>query len=220
MEKHIVYSYDSDLNKLRVSVVNMASLVKELVGIASRALRNPDESYVELADKTDLKINNFDDEIEQRSVGLLALRQPMAVDLRQVVSSLRLAVILERMGDLTKKISHRAEHLSYIPNENLMNLMQLTLGEIDRLLAEVIFAYERMDEELAIKISKQDYVIDNNYFEIMNSLEAEMKSNPSHIKELMNLVLVARNLERIGDYITKIANIIHYIATGKKIYLD
>jgi phosphate transport system protein len=217
MEKHIVYSYDDDLNKLRVSVINMASLVKELVGIANLALKDPSVSYVELADATDLKINHFDDEIEQLSVDLLALRQPMAVDLRQVISSLRLAVILERMGDLTKKISHRLEHLPINLSKKLMNLMSSTIHQVDRLLGNVIFAYEQMDECLAIEVSKQDHVIDNYYYEIMNFLETEMQAKPEHAKSIMNLILVARNLERIGDYINKIANITHYIATGKKI---
>lgn len=217
MEKHIVYSYDHDLNKLRNSVINMASLVKSLVSIAKSALQDPSKSFVELANGLDRQINHFDNEIEQLSVDLLALRQPMAVDLRHVISSLRLAVILERMGDLTKKISHRIEYLGIKPEETLMGLMNSTIAEVDRLLGEVISAYELMDEGLAIRISQQDHVIDTYYYEIMNILELEMQTKPQNAKALMNLILIARNLERIGDYINKIANITHYIITGEKI---
>jgi phosphate transport system protein len=217
MEKHIVYSYDTDLNKLRVSVVNMASLVKELIGIAALAVQNTNKSYVELADTTDLKINHFDDEIEQLSINLLALRQPMAVDLRNVISSLRLAVILERMGDLIKKISHRVEYLSMKLEPKLKSLLCVTIADVDSLLGEVIFAYEQMDEKLAVKISQQDHVIDHYYIDIMNIIEQELQNNPQNTKELMNVILVARNLERVGDYINKIANITHYISTGEKI---
>lgn len=217
MEKHIVYSYDSDLNQLRVSVVNMANLVKDLIEISALALQNTNKSYVELAETTDLKINHFDDKIEQLSVNLLALRQPMAVDLRNVVSSLRLAVILERMGDLIKKISHRVEYLAMEIDATLKTLLCETVAKVGSLLSDVIFAYEQMDEKLAIKVSQQDHVIDHYYFDIMGIIEAEIKNKPQNTKELMNIILVARNLERVGDYINKIANITHYIATGKKI---
>ena len=217
MEKHIVYSYDSDLNKLRVSVVNMANLVKDLIEISALALQDTNKSYVELAEATDLKINHFDDKIEQLSVNLLALRQPMAVDLRNVVSSLRLAVILERMGDLIKKISHRVEYLAIEIDSKLKILLCETVTKVGSLLSDVIFAYEQMDEKLAIKVSQQDHVIDHYYFDIMGVIEVEIKNKPQNTKELMNIILVARNLERVGDYINKIANITHYIATGKKI---
>jgi phosphate transport system protein len=217
MEKHIVCSYDSDLNKLRVSVINMASLVKELIGIAALALQSTNKSYVALADETDLKINHFDDEVEELSINLLALRQPMAVDLRNVISSLRLAVILERMGDLVKKISHRVEYLEMNLDDRLKKLMFKTISDVDRLLGDAIFSYEQKDEKLAIKISQEDHVIDQSHFEMMNILEREMQEKPQNIKELMNVVMVARNLERVGDYINKIANITHYIVTGAKI---
>ncbi len=112
MEKHIVYSYDKDLEKLRSSVVLAANLVLELLSIASDSINNFHNSYVELSESKDNLINELDEKIEYLSISLLALRQPMAVDLRNIVSSLRLAVIIERMGDLTKKVSHRTEFLN------------------------------------------------------------------------------------------------------------
>jgi phosphate transport system protein len=214
MEKHTVHSYDKELNKLRNSVVNMAGLVKDLVTIASYAIENPKKSFVQLANSTDSKINHFDGEVESLAIHVLALRQPMAIDLRQVISALKLAVILERMGDLAKKISHRIEFLPIELNTKLTNLINATIMELERLLTDAISAYENLDQDLAIKVSKQDHLIDNYYCQIMELLEGEIGSNSKNAKSLLNIVLIARNFERIGDYITKIAYITQYIITG------
>jgi phosphate transport system protein len=217
MEQHIVNSYDKELNKLRNSVITMVSLVKDLVSIAKYAIEDPSKSYVELANSTDHKINHFDAEIEQLAIHVLALRQPMAIDLRQVISSLKLAVILERMGDLTKKISHRIEFSPITLNPKLMKVIYSTIKELDRLLTDVITAYENLDDNLAIKVAEEEVLIDDYYNNLMTLLESEMIKNPDQIKSLLNLVLIARNFERIGDYISKIADITHYIVTGEKL---
>ncbi|MEK6733522.1 MAG: phosphate signaling complex protein PhoU [Pseudomonadota bacterium] len=217
MTQHIVYSYDKELNNLRNSVIEMAELVRELIVIAKRAVKEPGISYVELANITDRKINNYDDKIEELAIQVLALRQPMAVDLRHVVASLKLAVIIERMGDLTKKVSHRIEFLPITPTPKLMELIQLVLEELDRLLADVIKAYKNVDINLAAKVIKEDKLIDSFYHKIMDLLNSELEKKPQQASSLLNLVLIARNIERVGDYITKIARITDYIVTGKKL---
>ena len=174
MERHTVHSYDKELNKLRNSVVNMANLVKDLVTIANHAIQDPSKSFVQLADTTDWKINHFDEEVEQLAIHILALRQPMAIDLRQVISSLKLAVILERMGDLAKKISHRIEFLPISLDKKLTDLIYSTIKELERLLTDAIQAYETLDNKLAIKVSQQDKLIDDYYCQIMTLLEEEM----------------------------------------------
>lgn len=217
MEKHIVYSYDKDLEKLRSSVVLAANLVLELLSIASDSINNFHNSYVELSESKDNLINELDEKIEYLSISLLALRQPMAVDLRNIVSSLRLAVIIERMGDLTKKVSHRTEFLNISLSAELKDNFSKLIKELIRLLSEVIIAYEKNNKDLAIEVGKQDYLIDELFSKIMEILEQEISSNQKDSKSLMNLILVARNLERVGDYIEKIASIVHFISTGKKI---
>ena len=216
MEKHTVNSYDNELNRLRYSVINMANLVRELIIIGNSAIKNPSKSFVQLANETDLKINHHDHEVENLAIHVIALRQPMAIDLRQVVASLKLAVILERMGDLAKKVSHRIEFLPIKLNPNLMNLIHEMIAKLDILLGEVILSYEQLDDALATKVSTQDEAIDEYYRQIMTLLEEEMENRPKEAKHLLNLVLIARNFERIGDYITKISYITHYIITGNK----
>lgn len=217
MENHIVNSFDRDLNKIRNLVLNMGSLVKDLVSIANHAIEDPSKSFVQLANSTDKKINHFDAEIEYSAIHILALRQPMAVDLRLVISALKLAVILERMGDLAKKISLRIEYLPIKIKPDLYDLMSLTIKNLDRLLTDVFNSYDRLDLKLAAQVGKEDSLIDDFYSQIMIILEKEMESNPKDAKHLMNLLLIARNCERIGDYITKISFIVHYIVTGEQL---
>ncbi len=216
MEKHTVNSYDNELNRLRYSVINMANLVKDLIRIGDCAIKDPATSFVQMADNTDLKINHYDHEVENLAIHVIALRQPMAIDLRQVIASLKLAVILERMGDLAKKISHRIEYISIKLNPVLMNLIHEMIAKLDILLTDVVLAYENLDDHLASQVSIKDEMIDEYYRKIMNLLEEEIGNRPKEAKALLNLVLIARNLERIGDYITKISYITHYIITGNK----
>ena len=217
MENHIVNSYDNELTKLRQSVINMANLVKDLINISGKALRETNQSFRQIADSTDRQINYHDEQAEQLAIHVLALRQPMAIDLRQVIAALKLAVILERMGDLAKKASHRVEYLPIEINPDLASLLDNTAKDLERLVTEVINAYENLDDQLAMEIRTQDGLIDDYYCQIMQLLEKEMTSKPEQAKSLTNLVLVARNFERIGDYITKIACITHYIITGEKL---
>lgn len=215
MENHTVHSYDSELNQLRSSVVSMANLVKDLMDIAKQAIENPDKSFVEIADKTDQKINFFDEQIEYLAIHVIALRQPMAIDLRQVIAALKLAVILERMGDLAKKISYRTEYLPITLKDELISLMNIMILNLERLMNDVIKAYSKLDEDLAKKIVKEDDLIDEYYYKLIEFLEQEIENMPSETKHFLGILLVVRNLERIGDYISKIANITLYIITGK-----
>ncbi len=218
MEKHhTVNSYDKDLDKLRHSVIHMASLVKDLLIIAKHAVEEPSKSFVQLANSTDSKINHFDAEIENLAVYVLALRHPLAIDLRIVISALKLAVILERMGDLAKKVSLRIENSPIDPKSKLITLILAMLVDLERLLDVVITAYQNLDDKLALKITKEDHIIDKLYSEIVTLIELEIKRNPSQAKSLLDLTLIARNLERIGDYVTKIGYITHYIVTGDQL---
>lgn len=220
MEKHIVNSYEEELHNLRNSVVNMANLVKDILVYGIRAIETPSKSYVEIADSTDKKINHFDKEVEKLAIQVIALRQPMAIDLRHVIAALKLAVILERMGDLSKKISHRVEYLPIKLDNNLTTMIVKMSNKLLALLEKVIKAYADLNDKTAREVSKQDVLIDNFYKDIMSLLEKEMQSKPNEIQYLINIVLIVRNLERLGDYITKISYITHYIITGDKIIND
>ena len=112
MAKHIVNSYDQELSLLTEAIVSMGMLVKDLLMLANKSLQNAPDNFCEQATSTDKIINQYDLEIEQQAISILALRQPMAIDLRQAVSALKLAVIMERMGDLAKNVTKRAAQIN------------------------------------------------------------------------------------------------------------
>ncbi len=217
MEKHIVRSYDRYLNHIRGSVLNMASLVKDLILIASHAVADPTRSLVELADSTDKKINHFDAEIENLAVHMLALRQPLANDLREVICALKLAVILERMGDLAKKVTHRIEFISINIDNILKDLMDHTFKHLQRLFTNVFNSYENVDLQASIKVAEDDHIIDEHYSKIIDLLEERLTKSSENAKAYIDLILIARNLERIGDHINKISYIIQYLIKGDQI---
>ncbi len=216
MANHIVNSYDKELNILTDAIVNMGSLVKDLLNLANKSLHEVDIDYVELAKSTDKKINNYDLEIEQQATNILALRQPMAIDLRQAISALKLAVIMERMGDLAKNVTKRSRRIESSLREDFKSDINNMTVLISSMLEDVLEAFKKNDDVIACSIPERDKPVDMIYTGLMDKLETDMLDNPSHIKSNIQIIFAIKNIERIGDYVTKIAKITHYIITGEK----
>ena len=216
MSAHTVASYDQDLLKLKNSIIDMASLVKDLIIIADKSLHKSDENFIEIANATDEKINKFDAEIEQKATSILALRQPMAIDLRESIAALKLAVILERMGDLAKHISARVGKTIHCLGEakisKLHKMSQINIYRIDN----AINAYKSSDVDLAKEIFFLDLEVDKIYTELMKILEQEVTSDKDVTKATVQMIYAIKNLERIGDYISKVVSLVNYIITGER----
>jgi phosphate transport system protein len=215
---HIVHSYDQELNLLTEAIVNMGLLVKDLLNLANDSLQDPTKSLVEQAKSTDKIINNYNLEIEQQAINLLALRQPMAIDLRQAISALKLAVIMERMGDLAKSVTTRAVKITITIPEAIKNDIDQMTSLINAMLADVIEAFRSQDDDIAFSIPRRDKEVDNIYTNLMDKLESDMVENTHHVKSDIQLIYAIKNFERIGDYVAKIARITHYIITGERIF--
>lgn len=213
---HIVHSYDKELNLLTDSIVNMGTLLGDLIRLANQSLIMISESYVEQAKNADIRINNYDIEIEQRAINIIALRQPMAIDLRHTISALKIAVIMERMGDLAKNITIRGikikKELSHYIKEDINKMISL----INQSLEDVIKAYKTNNEQLASSIPSRDLLVDEIYTKLINKLENELTVNPESLKSDIQIIFAIKNIERIGDYVSKIARITYYIITGNK----
>lgn len=217
MSQHIVNSYDQELFSLINAIINMGGLVKELVVIAGKSLQELDKNFIEIANITDQQINKYDSEIEQRATVLLALRQPMAIDLRQVVSALKLAVIMERMGDLAKNVAKRASKIDMEINNDILENIDQMIAIIVTMLDDVVLAFKNHDDNKALDVAERDRNVDIIYYSLMNKLiNNDLKSSPN-TASMMQLIFVVKNIERIGDYVTKIAKITHYIITGERL---
>jgi len=216
MEQHTVRSYDRELNLLNQYVFEMFSLVKDMFGFAKDTIVQNNKSLVEVAEQTDAKINKIDKQVEKMATNLLALRQPMAIDLRQIVSSLRVAVIMERMGDLAK---HACVRISVIEDlqldmealSKIKNMSEIILSMID----DTIAFYQQKNNLLAREVYERDKDVDIIYAELMKYLEKKIQEKGTDVSATLQVIFAVKNFERFADYIIKLVLIAHYVITGE-----
>ena len=217
MNSHIVHSYDEELEHITGLVVKMGLLVRDLVRVAEKSLKDHDTDYVLLAKSTDKKVNSLDSDIEKHATTIIALRQPMAIDLRLAISALKIAVMMERMGDLAKNTVKRASRMHIPPSPAVISNISQMADMIATMLEDTMVAFEERDLEKAHAIMMRDDEVDIIYRQMIADLQQDMIQNPSAIPSTMQVVFAVKNIERIGDYVSKIANIIHYIVSGERL---
>lgn len=217
MNHHTVASYDLELANLKSDIITMANLVKELLHNSKNSIYNFSPELETQAYNTDQQINSLDNLVETRAISILALRQPMAIDLRKSLAALKMAVILERMGDILKNVTSRGKNsgndINKESQEMINNIFALNL----EMLEKTITSYQNSDYQLANYVFQQDREIDKIYSNLIESLKVQLKNDVSITESVVKVLFAAKNLERFGDYITKLVNLISYIITGKKL---
>jgi phosphate transport system protein len=213
--KHIVNSFESDLRKLRDMMSGMGGMVEQEVADATGALLERDATLAARVVETDPKIDAEERRIEQFAISLLALRQPVAIDLRQIVASLKITTDLERIGDYAANVAKRTLVLNQLaPSYSLSSL-----GQMARLVQEnlklVMDAVGEEDPVKAVAAWRADQAIDDLYNTIFRELITYMMEDARNISACTHLLFIAKNLERIGDHATNIAELIYYAATGE-----
>ena len=215
MGEHIVKSYESELAMLDRSVGQMGGLAEQLLGQAFEALeqRNPDLAAMAVA--SDKLIDDLQHKLEEQVVVMIARRQPMANDLRQILAVLKVAGDLERIGDLAKNIAKRATAISGVNHPKplitgLRHMYELAAGG----LKDALDAYAARDDRKAIEIWHDDQQIDALYNSLFRELLTYMMEDPRNIGICTHLLFAAKNIERIGDHTTNIAETVHFLAKG------
>jgi len=213
-------AYHKDLHKIREEVLNMGSLVGKAIGDAVLSLKNRD---VELAQKVidmDDEIDAIDHTIEEDCMRLLALQQPMARDLRLIISALKMSIDLERMGDLALEIAVITKISANVPPiKPLIDIPRMS--EIcQQMLANTMSAFENKDVELAKAIAKRDDEVDMLFDQVRRELISYMIEDPKKITGAQHLTFVARYLERIGDHITNLCENVVFMVTGERVELN
>jgi phosphate transport system protein len=215
MNEHIVRSYDEELNTLSAECTRMGGLTESQVADAITAVVKRNQELAAAVVARDDKLDIAEQEIERKAIRLIALRQPMADDLRRTVAAMKVANNLERCGDLAKNIAKRT--LVIIESDPLTPLTR----SIDRMgklvltrLTSVLDAFSRSDLERALAVWSQDDEVDEHYNSLFRELVTYMMGDPRTITACAHMLFVAKNLERIGDHATNIAEIIHYQVTG------
>ncbi|KRB41986.1 MAG: phosphate signaling complex protein PhoU [Pseudomonadota bacterium] len=217
MNEHIVKSYEDELNALTADCARMGGLTEAQVGDAIDAVVKRDQSLAEAVVGRDERLDLLEADIERKAIRLIALRQPMANDLRKTVAAMKIASNLERCGDLAKNIAKRtlvlneAEPITPL-TRSIERMGRLVLGR----LKDVLDAYTGSDLDRALAVWSRDDEVDEHYNSLFRELLTYMMGDPRTITACAHLLFVAKNLERIGDHATNIAEIIHYEITGEE----
>ena len=217
-DPHTVKAFDAELQDLSRMVAEMGGLAEKQIADSVDALARRDTTLAQRVIASDLNIDQLQREIEEKAVLTIARRQPMAVDLREVIGALRLANDLERIGDLAKNIAKRVVALNgEFPPPKLIRGVEHMADLLLQQLKAVLNAYARRDVAEALAVWRGDEEIDAVCTSVFRELLTYMMEDPRNITFCIHLMFCAKNIERMGDHATNIAETVHYMIEGKPI---
>jgi len=215
--EHLVKSYDTELKRLRNMMTQMGGIVESQVALAAEAIMHRDAASATRAVEEDPKVDALERDVESYVIRLLALRQPVGDDLRLIVASLKMTGDLERIGDYASNVAKRSIVLSQfsIPFSlaGLAHMAHLVQGQ----LKSIIDALGENDADKATEVWRSDQVVDDIYNAIFRELITYMMEDPRNITPCTHLLFIAKNLERIGDHATNIAENLYYAVKGESL---
>jgi phosphate transport system protein len=213
-------AYHKDLHKLREEILNMGSLVGRTIGDAVLSLKNRDVEMAQKVIDMDKEIDALDHSIEENCMRLLALQQPMARDLRLIISVLKMSIDLERIGDLALEIAVITKMTANVPLVKPLIDIPRMAQTCQQMLADTMKAFENKDVEFARAAAKRDDEIDMLFDQVRRELISYMIEDPKKITGAQHLTFVARYLERIGDHITNLCESVVFMVTGERVELN
>jgi phosphate transport system protein len=215
--EHLVKSYDQELKRLRNMMTQMGGIVESQVALAADAIMQRDAASATRAVEEDPKVDALEREVESFVIRLLALRQPVAGDLRQIVAALKITGDLERIGDYAANVAKRSIVLAQfaVPFSlaGLAHMARMVQGQ----LKSIIDALGENDAEKALEVWRSDQVVDDIYNAIFRELITYMMEDPRNITPCTHLLFIAKNLERIGDHATNVAENLYYAVKGESL---
>jgi phosphate transport system protein len=215
--EHVVKSFDTELNKLRHMMTQMGGIVESQVALAAEAIMHRDAAAATRAVEEDPKVDALEREIEAFVIRLLALRQPVASDLRHIVSALKITGDIERIGDYAANVAKRSIVLSqFAMPQSLAGLAHMATM-VQAQLKSIIDALGDGDADKAVEVWRSDQVVDDIYNAIFRELITYMMEDPRNITPCTHLLFIAKNLERIGDHATNIAENLYYAVKGESL---
>jgi phosphate transport system protein len=217
MPDHIVKAYDQDISDLRGMLVEMGGLAEEQLDNAIRALSKRDAVLADQVIRNDEQLDVLERQIEEKAILTIAKRQPMALDLREIMVSIRVASDIERIGDLAKNTAKRTHAISEVLPRKLSTGLARMGSMAQMQLKNVLDAYSQKDDAKAMQVWRSDEDLDALYNSIFRELLTYMMEDPRNISLCTHLLFGAKNLERIGDHTTNIAENIHFLIHGKTV---
>ncbi|WP_342628639.1 phosphate signaling complex protein PhoU [Nguyenibacter vanlangensis] len=219
-QAHTVKSYEQELTQLRGMTSAMGRLVERQSALAIAAIVDRDEQASREAQALDPQVDALERDVEALAIRLLALRAPMAGDLREIVSVLKITGDLERIGDCAASVAKRARKVEAQPTDVPVGGLRAMGRLVHENLCRAIDAMARRDSEGAVAVWYSDAAIDELYTAMFRELVTYMMEDPRTIRSCTHLLFIAKNLERIGDHATNIAERVYYAATGEMLPAD
>jgi phosphate transport system protein len=217
MEKtdHIASAFDRDLEKVQAQIMKMGGLVEDSIRLAAKSLETRDEPLAEQVRAADRQIDILEVQINENAARVIALRAPTAVDLRMILSVIKIAGNLERIGDYAKNMAKRTSVLSQMPPVNDGTAAIRRMARLaEEMLKDALDAYIRRDAELAADVIARDEELDQMYNALFREFLTFMMEDPRNITACMHMHFIAKNVERMGDHCTSMAEQVVYLVTG------
>lgn len=217
MSDHIAKAYDQDIAALKTQLAEMGGIAEEQLANAIQALTKRDVQLADQVIRNDQRLDDLERSIEEKAILTIAKRQPMAMDLREIIVTIRISSDIERIGDLTKNTAKRTHAISEALPRKLSTGLNRMGAMAQSQLTQVLDAYASRDDEKGLAVWRSDEDLDSLYNSIFRELLTYMMEDPRNISLCTHLLFGAKNLERIGDHTTNIAENIHYLIHGKTI---
>ncbi len=215
MAEHTVKAFDEDITRLRGLIAELGGLAELAIHESLEAIVRGDEELARQVVDRDKKLDALEAEVDALAVRVLALRAPMADDLREIIAALKIAGVVERIGDYAKNIAKRTGRIEGRSRFEPLTLLP-AMGELAaEMVHDVLTAYAARDPVMAREVIERDEKVDAFYDSIFRNLVSYMVENPATISSAAQLLFVARNIERIGDHATNVAEMVHFAAVGR-----
>lgn len=214
MQEHTVKAFDEDITRLRGLIAEMGGIAEVAIEESMRALVSGDEELANAVVERDKKLDVLETEVDALAIRIIALRAPMADDLREIIAALKIGGVVERIGDYAKNIAKRVGKIEGRKRFEPLTLIP-AMGEVAaEMVHDVLTAFAARDPVLAREVIERDAKVDAFYDSIFRNLVSYMVENPATISSAAQLLFVARNIERIGDHATNVAEMVHFAALG------
>lgn len=214
LPKHTLKAYDAELNELRALISQMGGMAQSLLEDSTAALLSRDGERAQELVKADKAIDALEIDVERLAVQTIALRAPMADDLREIIGALKISAILERIGDYSKNIAKRATVLAKTDQFEQMAILPEMSRVAAGMIQDTLDAFVDRDAAKAAAVRERDAQVDSLYNALFRELLTHMMENPRAITPSTHLLFIAKNIERIGDHATNAAEVVYYSATG------
>ncbi|MGC9419450.1 MAG: phosphate signaling complex protein PhoU [Rhodovulum sp.] len=215
-DRHIVKSYDRDLEAIQALIMKMGGMVETAILEAAQSLENRDEELAERVRANDRAVDELEERVNEEAARMLALRQPSAGDLRTVLTVMKISANLERVGDYAKNMAKRTGVLLQMtPIDGSSGAIRRMSMAVGGMLKDALDAYIQRDPELAQDVRLRDHEVDQMYNALFREFLTFMMEDPRNITACMHLHFIAKNIERMGDHVTSIAEQVIYLVTGE-----